>query len=466
MAKLDFQRNFKFWTVVAILLTVDIVMGWIAFSKVLIPEIVATNGISLIGVFIGINTVLIALFYFNNRYKVDPTLSRFAEIENIFKVTLGTILFVILFNELFELPVIVSSTVLLRYWITLAVTLSAGRLVIRQIQKSLLKKGYGAKNTIIVGVNERAKKVAEYLTNRHLGYKVVGFVTPDPVQKSSSEQLEQPILASVNELKQVIDNFQINEVIIAFERPNHNRLLDIITLANGSPVSLKIIPDMYEVVSGLAKTEQIHGLPLIQINPEIISRFEKFLKRFFDILSACIVIIPLMPFWFILALAIKINSRGPIFYWQDRIGMDGKQFKIVKFRSMFKDAETHTGPIWAAEDDPRITNVGYFMRRFRLDEVPQFLNVLSGQMSVVGPRPERPYFVQKLMEEFPFYYRRHKVRPGITGWAQIKRSYDTTIEDVRQKLKYDFFYIENISISLDLKIMFNTVAVMFSGKGQ
>lgn len=466
MVKLDFQKNFKFWTVVAVLLTVDLAMGWIAFSRVLIPEIIATNGISLVGVFSGINAVLIALFYFNNRYKVDPTLSRFAEIENIFKLTLGTILFMILFNELFELPVIVSSPVLLRYWITLAVTLSTGRLVIRQIQKSLLKKGYGAKNTVIVGVNEKAKKVAEHLTNRHLGYKVVGFVTPDPVHINNNDQPEQPILASVNELKQVIDNFRINEVIIALERPNHNRLLDIITLANGSPVSLKIIPDMYEVVSGLAKTEQIHGLPLIQINPEIISRFEKFLKRFFDIFIACIVIIPLVPLWLILSLAIKINSRGPIFYWQDRIGTDGKQFKIVKFRSMFKDAETHTGPIWAAEDDPRITKVGRFMRRFRLDEVPQFLNVLSGQMSVVGPRPERPYFVQKLMEEFPFYYRRHKVRPGITGWAQIKHSYDTTIEDVRQKLKYDFFYIENISISLDLKIMFNTVAVMFSGKGQ
>lgn len=466
MVKLDFQKNFKFWTVVAVLLTVDLAMGWIAFSRVLIPEIIATNGISLVGVFSGINAVLIALFYFNNRYKVDPTLSRFAEIENIFKLTLGTILFMILFNELFELPVIVSSPVLLRYWITLAVTLSTGRLVIRQIQKSLLKKGYGAKNTVIVGVNEKAKKVAEHLTNRHLGYKVVGFVTPDPVHINNNDQPEQPILASVNELKQVIDNFRINEVIIALERPNHNRLLDIITLANGSPVSLKIIPDMYEVVSGLAKTEQIHGLPLIQINPEIISRFEKFLKRFFDIFIACIVIIPLIPLWLILSLAIKINSRGPIFYWQDRIGTDGKQFKIVKFRSMFKDAETHTGPIWAAEDDPRITKVGRFMRRFRLDEVPQFLNVLSGQMSVVGPRPERPYFVQKLMEEFPFYYRRHKVRPGITGWAQIKHSYDTTIEDVRQKLKYDFFYIENISISLDLKIMFNTVAVMFSGKGQ
>lgn len=466
MVKLDFQKNFKFWTVVAVLLTVDLAMGWIAFSRVLIPEIIATNGISLVGVFSGINAVLIALFYFNNRYKVDPTLSRFAEIENIFKLTLGIILFIILFNELFELPVIVSSPVLLRYWITLAVTLSTGRLVIRQIQKSLLKKGYGAKNTVIVGVNEKAKKVAEHLTNRHLGYKVVGFVTPDPVHINNNDQPEQPILASVNELKQVIDNFRINEVIIALERPNHNRLLDIITLANGSPVSLKIIPDMYEVVSGLAKTEQIHGLPLIQINPEIISRFEKFLKRFFDIFIACIVIIPLVPLWIILSLAIKINSRGPIFYWQDRIGTDGKQFKIVKFRSMFKDAETHTGPIWAAEDDPRITKVGRFMRRFRLDEVPQFLNVLSGQMSVVGPRPERPYFVQKLMEEFPFYYRRHKVRPGITGWAQIKHSYDTTIEDVRQKLKYDFFYIENISISLDLKIMFNTVAVMFSGKGQ
>jgi exopolysaccharide biosynthesis polyprenyl glycosylphosphotransferase len=223
---------------------------------------------------------------------------------------------------------------------------------------------------------------------------------------------------------------------------------------------------MYEVVSGLAKTEQIAGLPLIHINPEIMSQQQKFAKRLIDIVTAFIILSVFSPLWLLLGLAIKVNSRGPILYRQERVGLNGKRFMAFKFRSMVQDAELDTGPVWADKDDPRITKIGRFMRRFRLDEIPQFINVIRGQMSVVGPRPERPYFVQQLSEEFPFYYRRHKVRPGISGWAQIKHPYDSDLEDVQEKLKYDFFYIENAGLSLDLKIMVSTMAVMLSGKGR
>ena len=257
----------------------------------------------------------------------------------------------------------------------------------------------------------------------------------------------------------------MNEVVIALEKPDHSRLLDILTRSNGAPVSLRIIPDMYEVISGLAKTEELYGLPLVDINPEILTIQQQFAKRLIDIAVSLFVIAPLFPIWFLVSLAIKIESRGPVLYRQERVGNIGRVFMINKFRSMMQEAETMTGPVWAKEEDPRITNVGRLLRRFRLDEVPQFINVLVGDMSVVGPRPERPYFVQKLMEEFPFYYRRHRIRTGITGWAQIKHSYDSSLSDVREKLKYDFFYIENMSLSLDFLIMLRTVLVMISGKG-
>jgi lipopolysaccharide/colanic/teichoic acid biosynthesis glycosyltransferase len=162
---------------------------------------------------------------------------------------------------------------------------------------------------------------------------------------------------------------------------------------------------------------------------------------------------------------IKLNSHGPILYRQMRVGKDGRHFKMLKFRSMKTDAEKHTGPVWAGRNDPRVTKVGRFLRRTHLDELPQFLNVVKGDMSLVGPRPERPFFVEKLSKEIPLYKHRHRVKPGITGWAQVKYKYDENIEDVRNKIKYDLFYIENNSWRLDLKILFNTVYVMVAGKG-
>ncbi|MBH30793.1 MAG: exopolysaccharide biosynthesis polyprenyl glycosylphosphotransferase [Candidatus Marinimicrobia bacterium] len=468
MPQINFKRNIKYWFVVGILLTGDSIVGVFAFltsvgevfqehlhSSVEIWSMIALNQLILSG-----------LFYANGRYRVDPTLSRFREIQSLTRITLSLILVVIVFNEMQPEILIIESAVLLTYWFYLVAGLIISRMSIRMVQKALMMRGYGKKNTIIIGTDNHAMEIADHLEVESTGHELLGFVRSRNGDSDDSEKLAAyPILGEMRNIRQIIDDHHINEVVIALERPEHSRLLEILTKANGAPVSLRIIPDMYEVVSGLAKTEELYGLPLVEINPEILTVQQRFAKRLVDIVVATIVVVPALPLWLLVAVAIKIESKGPVLYRQKRVGQNGKRFVINKFRSMVDEAETVTGPVWAEAEDPRITKVGQLLRRFRLDEVPQFINVLAGNMSVVGPRPERPYFVQKLVEEFPFYYRRHRIRPGITGWAQIKQSYDSSLSDVREKLKYDFFYIENISLSLDFLIMFRTVLVMLSGKG-
>ena len=190
------------------------------------------------------------------------------------------------------------------------------------------------------------------------------------------------------------------------------------------------------------------------------------IKRFLDLIFSVLFFVIGLPFYIIFGLLIKLDSNGPVLFKQIRTGLQNNVFLLYKFRSMCFLAEAETGPVWTAQNDPRITKVGQYLRRFRLDEFPQLLNVLKGDMSLVGPRPERPFFVEKLKQEYPFYMRRLKVRPGITGWAQIKHPYDEQLEDVREKLRYDFYYIENVSLWLDLKIIIRTVRVMLSGKGR
>ncbi|HMD14286.1 MAG TPA: exopolysaccharide biosynthesis polyprenyl glycosylphosphotransferase, partial [Bacteroidota bacterium] len=184
-----------------------------------------------------------------------------------------------------------------------------------------------------------------------------------------------------------------------------------------------------------------------------------------DILVSFITLSIGLPIWILITIAIKLDSRGPVFYLQERVGKDEKLFRIVKFRSMYQDAESESGPVWANRKDPRTTRVGKVLRKLRFDEIPQLINVLDGDMSLVGPRPERPFFVEQLSKEIPLYKRRLKVRPGITGWAQVKHKYDESIDDVRRKVQYDLSYIENMSLRMDLKILLNTISVVLLGKG-
>lgn len=216
-----------------------------------------------------------------------------------------------------------------------------------------------------------------------------------------------------------------------------------------------------------------------------ISRVEELALRAINMVVAAIALLLLSPIILVIAVMIRLDSPGPVFYRQIRVGLDrrtpegteetigrrvsdigGKPFEIFKFRTMRTNAEDESGPVWASNDDPRVTRVGRILRRTRLDEIPQFWNVLKGDMSLVGPRPERPFFVEKLSEEIPLYNRRHRVKPGITGWAQVKWKYDTSLDDVRQKVKYDLFYIENVSLRMDFKILFRTIRTTMLGKGQ
>ncbi len=254
--------------------------------------------------------------------------------------------------------------------------------------------------------------------------------------------------------------------MIALEEEDRHKVVDVLGCCNGLKVNLKIVPDLYDIIVGQARTNQIYGFPLIEILPELMPAWERRVKRLVDILFSLFVMFLLSPVWILIAIAIKIDSRGAVFYDQRRVGRDGSVFQVHKFRSMHKDAESMTGPVWADKNDSRMTRIGRLLRKARLDEVPQLINVMKGEMSLVGPRPERPYFVDMLKKEIPYYTRRLRVRPGITGWAQIKHDYDRTLDDVRKKLQYDFFYLENMSLRMDLKIILNTIYIIFAGKGR
>jgi exopolysaccharide biosynthesis polyprenyl glycosylphosphotransferase len=227
---------------------------------------------------------------------------------------------------------------------------------------------------------------------------------------------------------------------------------------------MKILPDMYEIVSGMAKTNQIYGVPLIEVMPDIMSPAGKLTKRIIDIVLSVFSLILLSPVFLVVSILIKIESKGPLLYKQIRVGRKGKEFVMYKYRSMIMNSEEY-GPEWAGESDPRITGVGRLIRKLYIDEFPQMINVLKNEMSLIGPRPERPFFVEQLKKEIPYYYKRLTVKPGITGWAQIKHKYDSSLEDVKTKIQYDFYYIENMSLKLDFKIMINTVIVILLMKG-
>jgi len=408
------------------------------------------------------------IFIFVGMYRTWFAASRFDEISTLFKASfVGIIIlyFAILYDD--STQGVSSSTrfVIFIYWFILLFTVGWGRILIRSFQRHLLIKGIGRKNCLIVGFNKKGFDIADKVEHhRGLGIDVVGFVSLTATEIGKSYK-DKKVIGVYNEIKNLIQESNSKEIILAVDRVDEDVLLSIVNDADGENVNIKIVPDLYEIMSGQARTSQIYGLPLIDIMPKLMPEWEKKMKRLMDILISIVFLIFAMPIILITAIAIKIESKGPVFYKQERSGLNGKVFKIIKFRSMVQDAEKVSGPVWSTKDDPRITKVGKFVRKVRIDEIPQMINVLRGDMSMVGPRPERPFFVEKLANEIPLYKRRLKVRPGITGWAQVKHKYDETIEDVKMKLRYDLFYIENMSLRTDLIILFRTVFVVLFGKG-
>jgi len=415
-----------------------------------------------------VSLLWLLFFFVVGLYRPWYAASRFDELALLFKaLTVGTLVlfFAVLLDDAGK-PTGTNSRLLIAvYWVDVVVIVSAGRMVLRSIQRRMLIAGIGVHDTLIVGSGARSRDLFnEVVKYPGLGYNVVGFIGLDR-RRSGSQHRKVPVLGAIDDLPVVIGQNDIREVLIALDSTDHSRLLDIIDKCNGHRVGLKIMPDLYDIISGQARTNQIYGFPLIEITPQLMPPWEESTKRMIDVAVSALILVVGLPLWVVVAVAIKLESPGPVLYRQERVGRDGVAFEIVKFRSMRKDAELE-GPRWAGHRDPRITRVGKILRQTHLDEIPQMLNVLTGDMSLIGPRPERPMFVQKLSDEIPLYRRRLKVRPGITGWAQVKQKYDETIDDVKKKVQYDLFYIENMSLRMDFKILLNTAYHVLRGRGR
>ncbi len=408
------------------------------------------------------------LFLFSGLYKVWFTVSRLEEIISLFKTTLtGTVIlfFTIYLDDTTQGETSGTRFVIFYYWMMLFGMVVTGRMIIRSLQRAFLIRGYGRRRTALIGCGEKAMKLASQLFQlRALGLDMAGFISDDPEIKNS-ELIGYPVLGSVEDTDSIIKEYGISEVIVSTDRRDEDLLYKLIGISEDRRINLKIYPDMYEILSGQIKSTQIYGFPLIEVKPMLLTEWEKLAKRLMDVLVSALFLIVVSPVIILTAIAIRLESRGPVFYKQERLGLNGRVFRILKFRSMYQDAESRTGPVWSTKDDPRITRVGKFIRLVRIDEIPQMINVLRGEMSLVGPRPERPVFVEQLAKQIPYYKRRLNVRPGITGWAQVKHKYDESLEDVKQKLRYDLFYVENISLKMDIKILFRTILVVLFGKG-
>jgi exopolysaccharide biosynthesis polyprenyl glycosylphosphotransferase len=352
---------------------------------------------------------------------------------------------------------------MLIYWALLSVLLVwVGRIPLDAVLRQARRRGRDRERVLIVGAGDQAELVYSKIREApDLGYRVVGFIGDAAVADGLARV--QPILGGLEDVADVVRRHGIGEVIIASPGISHPQLVDIVTGCTREQVNIKIFPDIFELMAREVETSELTGLPLMRVRDVALRGWARVVKRAMDVALAWTLLVFLSPLMLFTAFLVKLTSpAGPVLYVQERVGLDGRPFHMIKFRSMRPDAEVETGPVWAAPDDERRTSFGGFMRRFSLDEMPQLINVFLGEMSLVGPRPERPEFVALFERFVPRYQERHREKAGVTGWAQVNGLRGQS--SIEERTKYDLFYVENWSLAFDLKVLLKTIGAIFRAR--
>jgi len=410
-----------------------------------------------IKIFVVFTLVWPVVFYVSRLYYLPKGRSRFDELLSIafslfiaIFITFALILYYRVYHQrdIDPAQALEPARIFIIYLLIISIIVySLIRLLIRHIIETLRKLGFHLENVIIAGFNELSKPVADkILAHRELGYNLAAFVD----ECESGYYKGVPVLNKLDNIVECCNKLNASSLIIAFKAEEHEKLLKVLNNTHNELIEIKVVPSILDYIALSTGLEYFQGIPIINLNETPLKGINALLKRIIDIIASLIILITFSPLFLIIALLIKLTSKGPVIYKQERISLDGRRFIIYKFRSMYIDAEAN-GPTMTDPEDSRRTGIGKILRRLNLDELPQFFNVLKGDMSIVGPRPERPEFVNIFRDKFPQYMLRHKVKPGITGWAQINGLRGKT--SISKRLEYDLYYIENWSLLFDLKIL-------------
>ncbi|MEK9156091.1 MAG: undecaprenyl-phosphate glucose phosphotransferase [Patescibacteria group bacterium] len=395
----------------------------------------------------------LALFTLNGLYSIKATRRHIDEVYRIFNAS-STAMLILVMVIFLSRSLFFSRLILVITWGLSIFLVASGRLIVKTAQTRLFALGVGVRNVLLVGDNDSSAEIGDLLSSRRdLGYRICGLINGSSASNKSSLR----VLGKLGDMAQIIKKHRIDELVVTDTSLNKDQTINLIQICADNNVAFKYVPDVFALLTSNVIPGRIGTLPVMELMPIPLDGWGRIAKRTFDIIFSLVALIITSPLMLMIAILEKITSRGPIIYSHQRVGRDGRIFMLYKFRSMYQDAEK-SGRFWTASNDDRITPLGSFLRKTNLDEIPQFYNVLHGDMSLVGPRPEQPRFVERFQREIPEYFRRHRVKSGLTGWAQVNGYKGDT--SIKERVRFDIYYIENWSLWFDFVVLVKTAKLM------